>query len=103
MKAPKLVADRDREWYVANREPRRAKGRGPWEIAANGTHLADAQSEEIADQIVRAVNAHAALVDALRGLLNEIDDASYGHGYIRAVKPQDAIDKARAALALADD
>jgi hypothetical protein len=63
------------KWYVSNKDPSRAKGRGTWDIAANGTHLAESRSEEIADQIVCAVNAHDALVGALRAIVDTLADS----------------------------
>ena len=51
-------------------------------------------------EVRQAIAAHEALVAALRSLLAEVDDSSYGPHFLRAVKPQEAIDEARTALAL---
>lgn len=91
-------------WHVANREHRRAQGRGVWELADDdGTHVADVQSEELADQICTAINhrSRGALVEALRGIVVHLECARVAYGGSENVDR--AIKKANAAIALAGE
>lgn len=85
-------------------------GAGQYINDAAGEPYAFAQSPDRAALIVRAVNSHAALVDALRGLLNErsvriMEEAAreYPHGKEDVAGVLAAFDAARAAIKLAEE
>jgi hypothetical protein len=70
-------------------------------------HVADAgiaESDEVqanARLIVRAVNSHAALVEALENYMSQFGQALAAHGITLGPEQREADEKARAALALA--
>lgn len=81
----------------------------PWEFDGGAGAVIDSEgalicamvSDANAALIVRAVNSHEAVVAALRGIIQAWDTDS-GDYYVTNMLTDDDIDKARAALALAE-